>query len=361
MAKVLFPGAEGPWVPYPLSRDYDVGAGALATLAILDASGEKLHCIGNFIHQDRGSKTITKIHAYFSAKVGTVSTVRASIQALDLTTGPPGRGDGTLIDSGTLSMGGITAGAFNAFTLAGSTVTHGDRIVVVIDYSAFTASESMTLQGVDGAGQQYSAGFAATNTSGSYAAVVTARPNILLECSDGTFGTIDSSFPATAITQVTVNTGTSPDEVGMKFRFPAAASIDGLWAQMRVISGSDFDFVIYRDTTVLGTISIDANTWAILTDSRAGLITFPELQLLANTDYIVAFKPTTANSQLLWYFNVGAAAHLQAHPCGTEWHWVERTDAGAWSSITTRRPMMGIKLSSLDTGVGRANYQLGVA
>ena len=73
--------------------------------------------------------------------------------------------------------------------------------------------------------------------------------------------------------------------------------------------------------------------------------------LTKNTTYRCALKPTSANSVTLYYFDVAAAGHFQAHVGGTAWVYTDRVDAGSWAAVTaTRRPFIFPYIAGIDDG-----------
>jgi hypothetical protein len=55
----------------------------------------------------------------------------------------------------------------------------------------------------------------------------------------------------------------------------------------------------------------------------------------------------------LFSIDVNTANHLQCWPGGTNFHLHTRLDQGAWGGeVTTRRPLMGVRLSAFDDAVG---------
>ena len=80
---------------------------------------------------------------------------------------------------------------------------------------------------------------------------------------------------------------------------------------------------------------------------------FPDVNILtANTYYRLVVKPTTANNITVVDYTFASVALMDAISGGQYCHKTERTDAGAWTDTTTRRPWMGFLIDQLDDGVG---------
>jgi hypothetical protein len=182
-------------------------------------------------------------------------------------------------------------------------------------------------------------------------ATVNLQPNVVLEFSDGTFGTLYGAFPYSAFNThpYAANTAVA-DEYAIPFSVPFPCQVDGLWAV--VAPTGDFELLLYDGTTALATISVDAN--AIRT-SGSSFLEFPiaSVSLLANHTYYVALRPTTTTSITAYSHDVADANHLSVHSGGITATYVTRLNQGAWASPTaTRRLWAGVMISALDDGVG---------
>ena len=118
---------------------------------------------------------------------------------------------------------------------------------------------------------------------------------------------------------------------------------------------SDFQVILYDGATALETVSFDANAvgkiaaWGWLSVAWS-----QERSLAKDHDYYVSIKATSTSSGdtvSVGYVDVSAASHLQAHPGGTDFVTASRA-GGAWTAITTRRPMIGVLISSVLNGSG---------
>ena len=57
----------------------------------------------------------------------------------------------------------------------------------------------------------------------------------------------------------------------------------------------------------------------------------------------------------LMEFDVNSASLMEAIEGGQLFHHTSRTDAGAWTQTTTKRPLIALRVSAIDNGVGTAN------
>lgn len=326
--------------------------------SLIDATGEKFAMVGLvWFAEKTGTKDIRRVGFRFGTvtKAGG-SALTVSLQNPSTTTGPPGQPDET--QDQTVAIANADASfASNTWYRTGTlsadrTVSFGEDLAIVIEY--------------DGAGRLSSDAVNFSTLSRSVAQVPTMTslktaswagtnnmPVCVLEFTDGTFGTLDMSMPASTIGNVSLNTGSTPDEIALPIYLPYKCKVDGLYAGVFTNANTqDFDLVLYQGTTALQTCSIDANRFTSNT-SRPIYGVIPETELLANTQYYLAVKPTTANNIIIYYANVSDANHLSVWPGGVNFNYTTRVDAGSWAAhTTTRRLLAGIRISSIDDGAG---------
>jgi len=356
MAIVDLPG-RGVW--FPELPGVSINPALATTLLIAGANAsDKIAQMGRVSFAERtGTKNITHIHFLFGAVTkSNGSTLRVSLQDVDLANGPAIRPDGTADQSVTIAnadAGFVSNGYYRAALDAPRTVTYGDLLATVFDWNGGGVSgDSVAITGLSVSSAASNGGaISHQNCCALFTAaawgIITMATNILLEFDDGTFGSLDGSYIVSALGSASVNTGTTPDERALEFQVPYNCEIDGIWALINVGAG-DVDLVLYDGTTPLATSTLDANAIQA-TGVRFIRATFPKVALTANTTYRVAVKPTTATNITFYYRDVGAAAHRQAIQGGTALRYNERTDAGAWGAGTdTRIPWLGVRISGID-------------
>jgi len=334
---------------------------SLSTALTIDATGEKAAFAGRVVFPgSSGTKDITRIGLRFGAvtKAGG-SGLTVSLQDVGLANGPPIQPDETQDQTVAIANGdaGFVSNAWyrTAALSANRTVNNGDYLAVVVEYngSGRLGADSVIIAGLTKGSisqfpSQHNAG-SSLKTGGTWADQLVI-PNIILEFSDGTFGTLEGAMPISALNSQTSNTGSTPDEIALGFKMPWDCEIDALW--MIVNTGGatrDFDIVLYQGTTALKTISIDANATPSAA-SRTICVPIPKMTLTKGTQYYLAHKPTTGNSNTVFSFNVGDANHLTAISGGVDFNYSERTDAGAWAAITTtKRLYAGVRVRNILT------------
>ncbi|MHC4155648.1 MAG: hypothetical protein ACYST6_12100 [Planctomycetota bacterium] len=325
----------------------------------INASAEKVA----FIFTIPKTGTLDK----FEFLLGTVtqapaSGIRCSFQNLDASGDPDGTQDEYRdVTSGITSDTWLVPGLITDNGGDGGnkrSVTVGDRIAAVVEFVSWGAGDDLEVDALNitSLATVENHNYVDLYTA-SWAKVANVCPNIALKYDDGSYEWLATDIlPASALGSLSVNTGTTPDEVGLIFQLPFSCRVKGAWVRLAAnASGRDFDVVLYGPTT--RTVSVDADQLQN-TAARSISVIFPAAEtLLANTNYRLALKPTTANSIGAYYLDVAVAAIMDAIEGGQEFHWTQRSDAGSWSETTTRRPIMGLLIDGIDTG-GAASSQL---
>lgn len=359
---------QGVWIPAPPGNQTT----PVFASSVIDATGEKLAFIGRVWNKDRATKSIVKVGFQFGSvtKAGG-SALTVSLQDVDVVNGPPFRPDGT--QDQTVAVANADAGFTSnswyqtAALSASRSVAFGELLSVVIEYDGggrlgADAVNINSLNLASGTITWLTSGVSLL-ASGSWGAVQ-ALPNVILEFTDGTFGTFDYGWPVTAMGSVDYDNASVADEIALEFTVPVQCKCDGAYMFVSVnAGGSNFDIVLYEGTnSIIATVSHDANA---VHSVGAGVgkyvaVPFPEVTLRPSSIYRLALKPTTTGNINLFYFDVNDANHFQAHAGGTSWVYNTRADAGSWgTATTTRRPWAGIKISALEHGV-QPTYGLGI-
>lgn len=327
-----------------------------ATSAI-DATGEKIAMFGPV----KKTGNIRNIAFRFQSvtKAGG-SGLTASLQDLDLTSGPVARPDGTADQTVAIANGDASFASNTAYLTgnlsADRAVTRGDLLAFVLEYDGSgrlgSDSVSLTRNGYrianlsHGIAEYLSSAWALTNS----------RPFCTFKYDDGTYSGFEESPFFTGIGNLDFHSGSTPDEYALEFSAPFSGKIDGGWVFTAILfSTSDFSMILYEGTTALKTAAIDANTLATPVSARVHHFVFPTPQeVTAGTTYRLAKRPDSTNRVLgPYYMDVPDAAYFDGLPgeVGTEMAITSRTDAGSWAAVTsTRRPQMGVHYCAIDVG-----------
>lgn len=329
-------------------------AGTALVAVLIDATAEKVA----IVFQVPKTGTLDQ----FEFRLGTVGVapvngLKCSFQDVSLTTGDP---DGTIDQFRTVTAG-LTSNAWvvpGLITSDGTdtgtkrSVTRGDYLACVIEFASFIAAESLNIAAWGNrtsAGQDQSATFVDHFTA-AWAKLNSTAPLIALKYNDGSYGYIGTDVYPFHSALVLSNPGsnTTPDEMGFIFTPTVTMGIGGIsfWGQL----SGDCAFVLYDTdgSTVLATVTLDKEVRTAGSIRQIAAI-FPAVAtVVGGSTYRAVLKPTTTSTIAMYDFTVSVAAHLDAHEGGQNYHWTQRTDAGAWSQTTTRRPVMSLLIESVD-------------
>lgn len=318
---------------------------------VIDASGEK----AAHIISCPKSGTLDKVEfraAAVSQSPGS-NGIKISFQTVDPADGDP---DETVDQFRTITSG-ISSGAWvipGLMTSDGTdsgtkrTVTKGELIAIVWEFQSFQAGADFTLGALDtipGSTPYFDHKLGGVWGKEAFSA------SIALKYDDGTYPYVQGfCYPCATLTTDAINTGTTPDEIGMTFSFSSDVLIGG--ASVRVDLDGNADVVIYDSQyNVMATVSLDKDI-RVDTTMRYYSVQFPDFRALANEIYTLAVKPTSATSVTIPSYTVNAAGMLDQIEGGGSWFMRTRTDAGAWTDLTTQRPWFCVQVTGIDQEVG---------
>lgn len=364
MTQTFFAGPGMIWPTQLAALNTQVGFGAAGTI---DASAEKFAMTGRVWWADRSdtSKDISSV----SIRIGAVSSFnassqwRVSLQDVSLTAGPPIQPDGTVDQSFVSAAGaGPTANSWNTVTLsANRTVSFGDLFSVVVDYSAFTSTSSIIIQGLNTAAtgfRQHQTDCVLFTASWASQAFV---PVVVFGFSDGTYGTFMAAGVCNVYNTRAFNSGSTSsgslstgDERGNEWVQDITMKAEGAWLDVNPAANADFDIVLYEGTTAIATVSVDANALQASASVRRSYFAFggAPVTLTAGNTYRLMVKPTTANNVTIYTLTVNSSSYrdllLQDDVLGNS-----RVDAGSFGAgINTEVAVMGLIICSVDNGAG---------
>lgn len=313
----------------------------------LNASGVKFASI----LQAPKTGSIRKIHF----RVGGVTTATDTDVRIETVDPATGEASGTLWGTNTnvtVLQASITSNTWivSPALTADASVTQGDTFAVVL---APTGTPSYIVTCIGGASAAFRFPYVSFYNGTSWIKESSLLPSVGIEYSDGSFADMPQVIPLSATPNVhAFNSGSTPDERALKFKLPVPVKVCGAWVADDL--DGDGDLVLYDSdgTTALQTKSLDKDVRQGTT-TGVHLVRFPGSQLLlANTFYRLSIKPTSATSLTVYSIDVNSAALFDQMPGGQNFHYSERTDAGAWTDTTTRRLFMGLMIDGVDDGSG---------
>ncbi len=256
--------------------------------------------------------------------------------------------------TGIISSDGTDTGALRA-------VTKGDSASIVWEQpNAFNVGDAFRVSGMNAATASFGVGisYIDTQNAGVWTKNVSSvLPNFVLYYDDGLAYYLPDVSPFSAVSSANYNSGTSSgsggDERGLKFTLAAPVKCVGAWVTtFQANTSADFDLVLYASdgTTVLATRSFLAKVYAGAVDNyTSGLFPTPVV-LSAQTVYYLTLKPTTTNNVKINFATVNANADLDQYVGGANAYYSVKTDGGAFTDTTTRRPMLGIIFEQIPAG-----------
>lgn len=291
--------------------------------------------------------------------------LKVSFQDVDPATGDP---DGTAdqfrvvtgISANTWTVPGlITSDGTDTGTKR--TVAKGDLIACVIEFQSFVASDSVNIAGlaVGTSPQSVYGGFPYADQFTAVWAKQSDGFAIGLKYDDGTYGWVPNNYPFTALNNVAFNSGSTPDERGLKFRIPFPARLSSVL--VRLDPDNACDLVVYDSdgTSVLATVAIDPDIRGAANNANIQVPLPSPVSLLASTFYRIVLKPG-ASSINMPDMDANSAALLDGMDGGQDFHYTQRTNAGAWTDTTAKRPWMWLQFDQVDDGAGAASNNGGV-
>lgn len=205
------------------------GTPAIATHTIA-ASTTKFAFCGRQWNKDGTSKNIHKIGFFPGAIVSAGGTsLKISIQGISHTATPM-QPDGTIGGAGNA---GFVSQLFSAITAntwfqtaalgADVTVAFGAELSVVFEPTSFGGSDSIVINDMSASSRNSLCG-SILDTAGTWAAA-NSLPNVILEFSDGTFGTLAGAWPFSNIGTVAFNSGTNPEVNALEFQLDTPMTV----------------------------------------------------------------------------------------------------------------------------------------
>lgn len=322
----------------------------------IDATGERC---GNILQIKRAGNI--RYVSFFTNTVTTGDTIKVTLQTVDTSTGLP---TGTLIDSdatGTVVVNDTDDNTWKTVDFGADkniAVTQGQFIAVVLEWDSYVAGNIKICQAISVTVSSYNTYVVTdiTATPGTWAKWSAVQPLVIeIGYDDGSYALNCDGNPSFCNT-VTINSGTTPDEVGNYFQIPFPCRAVGIW----VIGDIDYDVTlslldasdnILANCTQLAAYRAGPNVCLLpvfFDSSPASTVTIAK-----DTWYRVIMTPG-ANSVTIAYATVLSAAAMDLYPLGQNCHWTQATNRDEvtdWAQTTTKRCQIGLIIDQLDNGV----------
>jgi len=339
--------------PFGAILGYEEGktSGFSASGNLIDAAGEKMAFLGHVYAPSllNGGKKYIKAVGFMWVTVtkGATTAVKLTLQGWSATAAP-GQPDGVegsvvAIPNAQLTTGWKTSDVFDVNREVGLF----DPLAIVWEFSTFETGDLLRLNTCP---NTVGLCTSALYTAGAWGNVVQ-RPNLLLIFSDDTYGILLGASANTAIGSPTeYNSGSTPNDRGIRFRVPAEVECMGARLYLRqYVAGSDFD-VLLTDAagTTLRSRSIVAKRMPNTTIPYFMSVLWSPYALSPDADFQITVKPTTANNVRIHSDTVPVAEAIPLMMMAAL-KGVYRTGAGSW----TEQPTIAYWIWPLLSGIGR--------
>lgn len=345
--------------PFPTS------SGA-AEVHALDASTDGIGLV--FIAPE--AATVTQLCYLYGARTGTPPEYKIAIEGVSASTGDPDgtpkTGTGECSKTFTPPADTSIDGTYVCQTLVGTTcaVTRGETFAITIRYSSGTVDGSnystfafgWTTVFNDNAG-----GIQAQTGNNIYSDKLTAgtwskQANVPL----GSWKNGSRHFgnPLLSVTQRGYSSDSTPDERALRFQYPCPTGQQfqlagvGVGGDSTCSAGKTVKAILYTGTTPLQDVTLDCDRQKSLNANRQTIYYFDETDLTdldCGTTYRVGIQPQEASSGMsIGSHTVSANGDFDAWPLGKETYMSHRTDAGAWTDVTTERLNMTLIIDNLN-------------
>lgn len=320
--------------------------GTSAVAQLLDAPGDKIGCV--FIAPDGdpgGDNDITKIGVQCTAVTdggGLANLYHVVIYGYNATGGIPnttdvGGGSPTLTTF-TPSVGYQEITLTNAFT-----PTEGTAYAAVLE-AAGTPSGTNNATFIRSAAQTESPSspYCVSDTGGTWAKVSSVRPAISPIYANGLI--VPGCEIMTAVALTNVNTGSSPDQLGIYWTADNSADCIGCILQGRwSTAAADWEIVMYSavdasDVTVLNTITVDGEMTSGTGSTLHRYLSWEPVAVTEGSSYRIAMKPTSANNARLYELTFANSAHREGSRGPVQK--TSKTDAGDWAESAAECPVI---------------------
>lgn len=326
--------------------------------ALLDSSGDEV----GYVFRVPKAGNITKVgwRTGFATNVTGANAVRVGLYTVDPANGNPTAN----LYGGSNYVDRVPSGSYVWYweTLGTqASATEGDYVALKFSWKSFVTGNYCYFSGYHSNAEPFPDNNRSyikyMDASTWYADTYRLVPCMAIEYSDGSIEYIAGTCPYSAVNAHSFNSGSGPNHIGLRFKFPFKARLKGVI--MSCILNGDFDLKLYDSdgVTVLTSISVDKDIKQGATAFVTYILFNTAQVLLANTFYRVVVVPTTATSLTIYSGDVtdeGANKAMNAVNGGENFHHTTAnaapTQESDWTQTATRRPLIGLILDQLDDG-----------
>lgn len=238
-------------------------------------------------------------------------------------------------------------------------VTRGQWIACIIEFTPPFVEGNITLSllsqvnaaAVSVPGNRFQV-YRRSTVAGSWEAGTGNFPVLALKYDDGTYAEFPSIIiPASAITAVAFNNGSSPNHRGILFSLPTPVRVSGFYFSSNL--PANLDVILYDAAdTVLASISLVSTQGRTTAYLYTTAIFSTIVNLTKDVNYRLIIKPTTISNITLLEVYANSAALRAAFPMGT-YRQLTHGSPGSWTNVNTSVGAdMGLIIDAIDDGSG---------
>jgi hypothetical protein len=171
---------------------------------------------------------------------------------------------------------------------------------------------------------------------------------MVLVYSDGSYVVPDGSYTRSFADSINFNSGSNPNERGMRFQFPVTVSVSGCW--ILLARSAEVDIKVYdANNNTLATVALDPDLQLTNSGDYHQILFSTPLIFRADRTYRIAVKPTT-NSNITFYEAVFASSELRkaSPPNNLDWYSTTRLNSGVWTDSSTKKPWIGFFIAGIE-------------
>lgn len=332
--RMFFP----PPPPWQFVNNPTIGS---STASGIDAAGEQWA----MIFQVPKTGTIDRVR-FATGTVSSSQDLSVSLETVSATDGfPTGTDYGGSVAETVASPAASTIYTVTFATPASA--TKGDIIAIVIGWAGTAGSVLFSRWGGTSGilnNQCYGALY-----TGSWAKYTTGPPMFSVLYDDDTSEYIGAP-PATIVTpNRAFNTGSTPDEVGLRFQMPFGARAIGVFGWISPTAGRDTSLILYNDAgTALATAAIDFDSTGNLTGvANIAYLFSSTVTLTKDAWYRLTYRPDTVSNVTVPYLEFTDSYEL-GQIAGSSVYHCERTDAGSFTDATNKFTPISLILDAID-------------
>jgi len=308
----------------------------------------------------------------FECKIRSVTTwptsgVRFSFQALDPTPGATGVPEPNESEPETERVDVVAnpgAGWLNPGNFgANRSVVAGEVVCCVIRQVSGSETWNIAIDALDmnqpgGTGTVTAHGFPGMSAktgdvpAPTWGAAGPDYPIVALRYAGGSYEPVNTPVaPIVTLNNTLFNSGSNPNERGLRFQMPVATRLAGVWFYGDM--DGDFDIRFYTGNAT-------AHDWAVIfdkdlrtaTNAKLFILNLPKTLILANATYRVTIRPSSVTDIRLFDYDVSTAGLMNAVEGGAGFFLCAKTTTPSWTDSETKKPWMGLLFDQFDDGAG---------